>query len=123
MIILHFFTAWPQAERAEAHAKTGVAILQFEEEDLFLDLDGKSVVGWNGDSALCFDEGSKLGVAVFHTDPPVRLEDYTRLLPRDADVGDGDVVVDPPTDVEFLLLREDDHVDRLGEALDVRLQH
>lgn len=45
------------------------------------------------------------------------------LLPRDAYIRNCDVIVDPSTDIEIILDREDDHVDGLREALDVRLKH
>ena len=106
----------------QALLKAGEPILQLEEKDLLLYLDGQAVRGGDRYRRVHFHEGAELGITVFHVDPSMLKGDGS-LFSRHAYVRDGDVIRDSPADVEVWLHAEDDHVDGFREALDVGLEH
>ena len=108
VLLVPLATAQPTGYQALLKARE--AILQLEEEDLLLYLDGQAVGGGDRDRRVHLHEGAELGITVFHKDPSL-LQGDGSLFPRNANIGDGDVIRDSPADVEVGLHAEDNDVD------------
>ena len=67
VLLVPLATAQPTGYQALLEARE--AILQLEEEDLFLYLDGQAVGGGDRDRRVHFHKGAELGITVFHKDP------------------------------------------------------
>jgi len=123
MIKLFFFVPWTDANHAPL--TTREAFFKRKEECFFLDLDRYCCANFfHLEQSLYFLISAKFGFAVLQEHYILNcIVAYDCLLARDRDIADCDVVGDTATHVESVLDREVHHVDRFGEAVDVRLEH
>jgi hypothetical protein len=112
---------WKSA-RNEAVLKTWETRLKLKEKDFLLNLYRKPMGFGHLQDSVDLYESTKLWVTIFYKYLALYIDDPS-LLPRNTNVTNGNIIIDPSADIEVGLYTENNNVDGFGKAFNVWLEH